>query len=482
MRKYPPYKHILALIDWLTCNAAFVLAAKMRGISLFADLVPGGTLLLEEVLFLIVSGATTVVVFHHFNLYKINVFITVVDHTVQIVKGVVLSLIGFALFAFFTRFSWVIDSRLVLMYYLAVAPLLFFLVRVIVFRKVFLWTSTQRIYQRKVLIVGAGPSGINLAVNIFAHPYAGLKVEGFVDDELPVGKKVFGDARVLGGIRELARCVELHDVEEVILCMEHTDHGHFMEVMERAVQSGAAVKISSPLYNVIPSRLFLEQYGTVPVVAVSQSGPGPMKERYTRVFDFTVSALLIVILFPVFALIALLIKLDSGGPVLFRQIRVGKNGKPFTFYKFRSMTVGSDQDESRKAQVALFIRDKVKRGGSHTTKIVNEDRITRVGRWLRKYSLDELPQLLNVLKGDMSLVGPRPCLPYEWEHYEEWHKRRMSVLPGCTGLWQVSGRSAVGFDDMVILDLYYIQNASLYLDIRLLLKTIPVILFGTGAK
>ncbi len=115
-----------------------------------------------------------------------------------------------------------------------------------------------------------------------------------------------------------------------------------------------------------------------------------------------------------------------------------------------------------------------------TTKIVNKANVTSVGKWLRRTSLDELPQFFNVLKGDMSLVGPRPCLPYEWENYEEWHKKRLSVAPGCTGVWQVSGRSEVGFRDMVILDLYYIQNASLHMDLKLILKTIPVMLFGKG--
>jgi lipopolysaccharide/colanic/teichoic acid biosynthesis glycosyltransferase len=148
------------------------------------------------------------------------------------------------------------------------------------------------------------------------------------------------------------------------------------------------------------------------------------------------------------------------------------------------MQVGSDQDEARKKTVVQFIhtKGKVKPSEKVSTKIVNEARVTRIGRWLRKTSLDELPQLFNVLKGDMSLVGPRPCLPYEWESYEEWHKRRLMVTPGCTGMWQVAGRSVVGFEDMVILDLYYIQNASVLLDFRLLLKTLPVMLFGTGAK
>jgi lipopolysaccharide/colanic/teichoic acid biosynthesis glycosyltransferase len=165
-------------------------------------------------------------------------------------------------------------------------------------------------------------------------------------------------------------------------------------------------------------------------------------------------------------------------------MRIGKNGKPFTFYKFRSMTVGSDQEHFHRERVTGFIRTKgkIQEGEEVFTKIVDEARITRVGRWLRKFSLDELPQLLNVLRGEMSLVGPRPCLPYEWDHYEEWHKHRLRVVPGCTGMWQVSGRSAVSFEDMVVLDLYYIHNSSLLMDLRLLIKTVPVMIFGDGAK
>ena len=190
------------------------------------------------------------------------------------------------------------------------------------------------------------------------------------------------------------------------------------------------------------------------------------------------------LLAPLLTVIALAVQFSSPGPIFFAQTRIGKNGKPFKFYKFRSMQVGSDQDKDREKTVVQFIQTKAKTKATEkvSTKIVNESRVTGVGRFLRKTSLDELPQLFNVLKGDMSLVGPRPCLPYEWDHYEEWHKRRLSVMPGCTGMWQVAGRSVVGFEDMVVLDLYYIQNASVLLDFGLLLKTLPVMLFGSGAK
>ena len=244
------------------------------------------------------------------------------------------------------------------------------------------------------------------------------------------------------------------------------------------------VKIASPLYDVVPSRLFVEKYGSVPVIGVSRTGPGPASELYKRLFDLVVVVPGLILLSPFFLLIGILIKIDSPGPAVYRQTRIGKNGRPFTFYKFRSMDVGSDKEHFHRERVTDFIRMRGKAPDADEvfTKIVDEARITRVGKWLRKGSLDELPQLFNVLKGDMSLVGPRPCLPYEWEHYQEWHKRRLSVMPGCTGMWQVSGRSIVSFDDMVVLDLYYIHNASLLMDLRLLIKTLPVMIFGDGAK
>jgi lipopolysaccharide/colanic/teichoic acid biosynthesis glycosyltransferase len=199
-----------------------------------------------------------------------------------------------------------------------------------------------------------------------------------------------------------------------------------------------------------------------------------------------VSALGLILLAPVLAAITLAIKMESPGPVIFRQTRVGRNGKTFDFFKFRSMKVESEHtdNQARELKYADLIKGKAVSVGDskNPTKIVDEDRITNIGRLIRKTSLDELPQLFNVLRGDMSLVGPRPCLPYEWKHYEEWHKRRLSVTPGCTGMWQVVGRSKVGFQDMVILDLFYSQNASFHLDLWLLFKTIPVMVLGRGGK
>ena len=181
---------------------------------------------------------------------------------------------------------------------------------------------------------------------------------------------------------------------------------------------------------------------------------------------------------PIFLIIALLIKLTSKGPVIYKQIRLGKDGKPFYFYKFRSMYMNSNPEIHRNYVIELIRNGKEYKGAY---KIKDDPRVTPVGRFLRKFSLDELPQFYNVLKGDMSVVGPRPPLPYEVEHYEPRQKKRLSIKPGITGLWQVSGRTLLPFKEMVKLDLEYIKRHSFALDLVIFFKTIPTILNGKGA-
>ena len=201
-----------------------------------------------------------------------------------------------------------------------------------------------------------------------------------------------------------------------------------------------------------------------------------------RMFDVIFSVAVIVLGLPFYALIAALIKLTSEGPVLFVQDRVGKDGRPFKFFKFRTMLVDNSDCQHRNF-AEDFIKGRLmneEHGDGRVFKLQNDPRVTSIGRFLRKTSLDELPQFINVLRGEMTLVGPRPPLAYELAHYKEWHKGRLAVKPGLTGLWQVSGRSTVPFDEMVMLDLYYIENWSLTLDVKIILRTVPVMLFGLG--
>lgn len=192
-----------------------------------------------------------------------------------------------------------------------------------------------------------------------------------------------------------------------------------------------------------------------------------------RFFDIVLSTALLVVLFPVFVALAIVVTLDSKGPVLFKQYRVGENGRLFWFFKFRSMVIDA---EARRAAL-----EAMNEASGPLFKMKNDPRITRCGRWMRKYSIDELPQLLNVLRGDMSLVGPRPALPAEVAQYDEYQRLRLSVKPGITGLWQVSGRSDLSFEQSVGLDIEYIERQSLHLDFLILLKTFGAVVKGRGA-
>ncbi len=203
-----------------------------------------------------------------------------------------------------------------------------------------------------------------------------------------------------------------------------------------------------------------------------------------RTFDLVAASLLTLALLPLFATIAVLVKRSSPGPVLYVQERLGRNGRPFRFYKFRSMRHDSD-DEIHRQFAAMFINGDndgchERNGGKPLFKMERDPRITRIGYWLRRTSLDELPQLFNIIQGDMSLVGPRPPIAYEIENYQPWHLERLKITPGLTGLWQVMGRSEVSFDEMVHLDLHYINHWSLLLDLKILLRTFPVVMRGTG--
>jgi exopolysaccharide biosynthesis polyprenyl glycosylphosphotransferase len=246
----------------------------------------------------------------------------------------------------------------------------------------------------------------------------------------------------------------------------------------------AAVKKNLAAYRYIDEKVIPLYLAESSGGAIDETIPktSTLEIMLKRVFDIAFSGLIMVFGLPFYMLIALLIKMTSDGPVLFVQERVGVDGEPFRLYKFRTMMNGNS-DKVHRAFAEEFIKGNMKeeeQSDSNVFKIKKDPRVTSIGRFLRKTSLDELPQFINVLKGEMSVVGPRPPLTYEIDHYQEWHKKRLAVKPGLTGLWQVSGRSTVPFDEMVMLDLYYIENWSLLLDMKIVMSTVPVMLAGSG--
>jgi lipopolysaccharide/colanic/teichoic acid biosynthesis glycosyltransferase len=252
-------------------------------------------------------------------------------------------------------------------------------------------------------------------------------------------------------------------------------------MVEKSLQTGKLVKIYSNLLHVVDEKMDVEFYSSIPVISLTQKSLNAPEWGEKRILDIILSSIALVILSPLFLVVAMGIKLSSRGPVIFRQERIGKKGRPFNFCKFRSMHMGSSGSR-HKEYVQDFIKKKnqCKNDDIRVYKITDDPRIFKFGKFIRKTSIDEFPQFFNVIKGNMSLVGPRPCLSYEWSCYEEWHKNRLKILPGCTGIWQALGRSSVTFEEMVILDLYYISNMTLWLDLKIILQTFPVIFLGKG--
>lgn len=492
LRQIPAYKYLMAFCDYVVLLLSFFAAVALRHSALSLHDVFALEDFFSQTLFVAAYCVVWIAILHHFNLYKINVFLAIVEQGVAIFKSVGYGIIGLIIAAFFFKGNALVDSRLIIGYFAAFALIGLMLFRIAAFRPLYMFLAQKQILRRKVLIVGAGKSGKMMAANLMLDNTHGFEVIGFADDALPLGSRVFEDTYVLGTSRDIPALVERHRVDEVLVVIDNISYQRLTEIIDIARGTAATVKVSSELYDIIPNKLFIESYLGIPVISMMKNSDHTAFLLYKRAFDIVMSLIGLALLAAPFAIIALLIKLTSRGPVFFKQTRIGKDGKPFSFYKFRTMYVNNDDSIHREFTKKLIAESK--NGGSDISKtvvsesgeiqqvkkIVNDPRVTSIGRFLRKTSLDELPQLFNVLKGDMSLVGPRPCLPYEWEEYEAWHKRRLSVTPGCTGLWQVSGRSAVGFNDMVILDLYYIENMSPLMDLKLIFKTLPVMLLAKG--
>jgi undecaprenyl-phosphate galactose phosphotransferase len=374
----------------------------------------------------------------------------------------------------------VLDSRLLFVFFFLVSIGLLFLIRVELLKWVFIELS-QTSFKRNVVIVGNGKSGKLLATKLLYENPLGLNILGFVDEERHTGDFVVAGKKVLGNLDDLTEIVQNRIVDELIIAIDNESYERFFDIVDHCKGLNVPIRMTSNLLDVVHQRLQIEKYSDIPVIDVAPQYNDSFTLGLKRLSDVLIASFGIMSLSPVFAIIALLVKLSSPGPIFFKQKRIGKDGVEFDFYKFRSMKQIKGEDEDRKKKMIEFMKNGADKNASDT-KVVIESRVTRIGKIIRKTSLDELPQLFNVIRGDMSLVGPRPCLPYEFENYPEWQKRRVSVIPGCTGVWQVWGRSLVTYQESVVLDLYYINNMSPWLDIQLIFQTVPVMLFSRGAK
>ena len=329
----------------------------------------------------------------------------------------------------------------------------------------------QGLDTRNVLIIGASPVGNVVRQQITRNGHLGRTFKGFLETGESSVTKEAADFLV-GDLTQLARLVRRHFIDEIIIA-ERCATPAVIELIEMARELDVEVLVIPGFYDELTPEAPIEYLGDFPVVALHRRNGKVVAHLFKRIWDFAISTLLLTALLPTLLVIAVLIKLDSPGPVLYTSDRVGKKGRVFHCLKFRTMVVNAE--EMKHSLSAHNERDGI------LFKIKNDPRVTPIGRFLRKFSMDELPQLLNVVRGDMSLVGPRPPIASEVQRYEVQHFRRLEVLPGLTGLWQVRARQDPSFERYVGLDLAYVENWSFWLDLKILVRTAEVVFRGTGS-
>ena len=490
----PSVKVALVAADFFIALFAFVSAFYLRHdgpilvrgvngtLTWSPQFAPYGALLLIVVLIRLVT-------LRYYDLYRLRGEFSFFDDFVRLFKSTAIASLLIVAAAFLYRggfqyraFSYA-RSVFVLDFVFAFAGLL--TLRLLA-RSVQTFARQRHINLIPTLVVGRGPEAALCIQEMRERPSLGYRVIGVVENNTrdATSATIYEGVPVIGALAELPEVIRDSGANEVIIADPDVDGNALFDVMMRCGRRrGVEFRIAPSLFNCLPRKTEIDQIGALPMIRLFREPLSNAARLVKRTSDIVIALLALVLLLPVWLIVALLIKLDSRGPVFFKQERVGMDGRVFLVYKFRTMYLNSDHRVHQEYQRKFIAGDAAANLGDDKRpayKLSSDPRITRVGRWLRRSSLDEVPQLFNVLMGDMSVVGPRPPITYEVEAYAPGHRRRLDMKPGLTGLWQVSGRNRLPFDEMVRLDLFYIENWSLLLDLKIILRTVLVILRGDG--
>ncbi|HWP42153.1 MAG TPA: sugar transferase [Blastocatellia bacterium] len=492
----------LLLSDVVISVLAFVLAYKLRqGTPLFVwrrrSALPVG--IWDEfepyLSLLLFVPVVKVFVLNRYGFYRLRGAFSLSDDFVRVVKASMISFLVLVLIAFLFRQGISYSGgRLVYLADFSYSRLFFFYDWALFAGMLLITRSVVRLIQTVLrnnesnliptIVVGCGEMAQVCIAEISSKPRLGYKLLGVVtarpnEDTSPL--HVFG-VRKLGQFDNLSELVKRYGIEEVLIADARIHPRRLFEVMmECGRNHHIKYRVVPNLYDCLPGKTEIATIGTLPMIKLYEEPlRGPLRVL-KRSLDVAVAILILILTWPFWLIFAVLIKLESKGPVFLKQERVGMDGKLFLMIKFRSMKVDGD-DKAHRDLMRRMINGEDNNQGTQDRplygKVKNDPRLTRVGRWMRRFSIDEVPQVFNVLLGEMSIVGPRPPLPYEVRHYKDWHRTRFHVRPGITGLWQVSGRNRLHFEEMVRLDIFYIENWSPWLDLKIILKTIPVVLKG----
>jgi len=324
----------------------------------------------------------------------------------------------------------------------------------------------------RALIIGANPEGIAIAEQLRSAKVNGINIVGFIDDYLPVGSEPIPGVPVLSTSSTFALQIRLHDIDTVIVANTAMMREQLLSLYSTLdTFQDVEVRLASGLFELLTTGVRVREEGFVPLLVLNKTRITGVHLIAKTILDYTIAATALIVLLPFFIIIAYLIKRDSPGPIIYRRRVVGQGRREFDAFKLRTMHVDGDR----------LLTPEQKRELEEHGKLKDDPRITRIGAFLRKYSLDELPQLVNVLRGEMSLIGPRMITRQELEKFGKWQHNLSTVKPGLTGLWQVSGRSDLSYEDRVRLDMHYIRNHTIWLDLQILFQTIPALLTGRGA-
>ena len=486
----PTVKVLLVVVDSTIAAASFALAFAVReSAPVFTTssgwsgrFAPYAALLPFVVLIRLLS-------LKYCDLYRLRGEFSFVDDGIRILKATAIGSLLIVATAFLYRGGFEFRA---FSYARSVFIIDFFFALAMVLAIRFVLRSMQTFARRRhinlipTLVVGRGHEAAVCIKEMRERPALGYRVIGVVDSgvESRFTDGPYEGVPVVGDLTTLPDAIRDSGANEVIIADPRVNGDELFEVMMRCGRRrGVEFRIAPSLFNCLPRKTEIDQIGVLPMIRLFREPLSSTSRLVKRTFDLVVATLAIVLLLPLWLLIALLIKLDSRGPVFYSQERVGMDGRLFLLYKFRTMRADADPEihkEYQRAFIAGHAEANLGDDEKPTYKLQSDPRITRTGKWLRRSSLDEVPQLLNVIMSDMSIVGPRPPIPYEVESYELWHRKRLDMKPGLTGLWQVSGRNRLSFEEMVRLDVYYIENWSVLLDLKIILRTVFVMLGGEG--
>jgi exopolysaccharide biosynthesis polyprenyl glycosylphosphotransferase len=461
----------LLVTDSILTVFALYLARQLRvAIDLGVNIGPAGKWLHFDPILYVTVAIIWVVIFALMSVYDSRRTLRLVDELQVIAPATVLATLVFAGVAYFFFRDL---SRFLFVYFFILDLLILAVWRVLLRLGFRLSRGSWPRDTRRVLIVGAGQLGHQVGQVLQAHTWTGLELVGYLDDDPFKGERAGVNRPLLGSLDDALQVVQAFDIQEIVIALPLRAHQRVKELVVALRHTSTHIRIVPDYFDLAYIRAGIEEFGGMPLVSLREPALDEFQRLAKRAFDLILGGITFLLTAPIMLLIALLIKLDSPGPVLFKQERVGENRRRFQMYKFRSMVYDA---EERTGEVIRHDVD-----GRLVYKRQDDPRITRLGQLIRRTSLDELPQLFNVLKGEMSLVGPRPEMPWVVEEYEAWQYQRFAVPQGITGWWQVNGRSEKPMHMHTEEDLYYIKNYSLLLDLLILWKTVGAVLKRKGA-